>query len=59
MSRVTAGEALEKTMILSQFGSQELASPAPEHILKSSRAKGQGGKMARKGVFATASHVVT
>ncbi len=27
-------------------------SPAPEHILNVSRARGQGGKMAQKGVFA-------
>ena len=40
-------------MILSQFASRVSdQSPAPEHILKWSRARVRGGKMTQKGVFA-------
>ncbi len=40
-------------MILSRFAScVSDKSPAPEHILKWSRARVRGGKMTQKGVFA-------
>ncbi len=44
---------MEKTIILSQlFSRVSDQSPAPEHILKWSRARVRDGKMTQKGVFA-------